>query len=64
MPSSTAPFSPTKSMIASAPMPSVSSWTVSTCLEPSTLIVWSAPSSFASASAFSLGSTTMISVGV
>jgi hypothetical protein len=51
-------------MIASAPMPSVSSWTASMCFRFSTLMVWSAPSSRASASAFSFGSTTMISVGV
>ena len=63
MPSSTAPFSPTKSMIASAPTPSVISRTVSTCL-PSTLTVWSAPTSPASASASSDGSMTMISAGV
>ena len=62
-PSSIAPFSPTKSMIASAPMPSVSSWTMSRWL-PSTLTVWSAPVSRASSSAFSDGSMTMISVGV
>src|SRR3954452_14089864 len=62
-PSSTAPFSPTKSMIASAPWPSVISSTVGTC-DPSTLTVRSAPSSAASASARSLGSRTMISVGV
>src|SRR5947209_4017171 len=63
MPSSIAPFSPTKSMIASAPSPSVISLTVSTWL-PSTLTVWSAPTSPASASAFSDGSITMISVAV
>ena len=63
MPSSMAPFSPTKSMIASAPRPSVISLTVSTWL-PSTLTVWCAPISPASASAGSDGSMTMISAGV
>ena len=50
-------------MIASAPSPSVSSLTVSTCV-PSTLTVWSAPISPASASAFSDGSITITSAGV
>src|SRR3954462_4360027 len=51
-------------MIAWAPRPSVSSWTSWMCDAPSTLTVWSAPSSRASSNAFSFGSTTMISVGV
>ena len=50
-------------MIASAPLPSVISSTVSTCL-PSAATVVSAPISPASARAFSDGSITMISAGV
>ena len=57
------PRSPTKSMIASAPTPSVISRIVSTCL-PSAATVVSAPISPASARALSDGSMTMTSAGV
>src|SRR6266705_685471 len=59
-PTSTAPPSPTKSMTASAPLPSVRSCTAATVSSFATT-VWSAPRSLAKASASELRSTTIIS---